>query len=78
MHAQFWSDLKLKKRELRRAMCIFNRSQDLYLQLQCFAISGLHKEKGIKKLNSVALVRKRTIPTERPPHVGEVSANFCG
>ena len=30
------------------------------------------------KLNSVALVHKRTIPTERPPPVGEVSANFCG
>ena len=28
--------------------------------------------------NSVALVHKRTIPTERPPPVGEVSANFCG
>jgi hypothetical protein len=28
------------------------------------------------KLNYVALVRKRTIPTERPPLVGEVSANF--
>jgi hypothetical protein len=27
---------------------------------------------------SVALVRKRTIPTERPPLVGEISANFCG
>jgi hypothetical protein len=26
----------------------------------------------------VALVRKRTIPTERPPLVGEVGANFCG
>jgi hypothetical protein len=26
----------------------------------------------------VAWVRKRTIPTERPPLVGEVSANFCG
>jgi hypothetical protein len=26
--------------------------------------------------NSVALVRERTIPTERPPLVGEVSANF--
>jgi hypothetical protein len=25
---------------------------------------------------SVVLVRKRTIPTERPPNVGEVSANF--
>jgi hypothetical protein len=28
------------------------------------------------KLNSVALVRKRTILTERPLLVGEVSANF--
>ena len=28
--------------------------------------------------NSVALVRERTIPTEQPPLVGEVSANFCG
>jgi len=28
------------------------------------------------KLNSVALVRERTIPTERPPPVGEVSADF--
>ena len=26
--------------------------------------------------NSVALVRERTVPTERPPPVGEVSANF--
>jgi hypothetical protein len=31
-----------------------------------------------KNKNSVALVRERTIPTERPPPVGEVSANFCG
>ena len=30
------------------------------------------------KLNSVALARERTIPTERPPPLGEVSANFCG
>jgi hypothetical protein len=28
--------------------------------------------------NSMALVRKGTITTERPPLVGEVSANFCG
>jgi hypothetical protein len=26
----------------------------------------------------VALVRKRTIPTDRPPLVGNLSANFCG
>jgi hypothetical protein len=30
------------------------------------------------KLNSMALDRERTKPTERPPPVGEVSANFCG
>ena len=27
-------------------------------------------------INSVALVRERAIPTELPPPVGEVSANF--
>jgi hypothetical protein len=27
--------------------------------------------------NSVALIRERTILTERPPLVGEVSANVC-
>jgi hypothetical protein len=30
----------------------------------------------IVKLDSVALVRKRTIPTERQPLAGEVIANF--
>jgi hypothetical protein len=37
----------------------------------------LQKTKNTK-LNSVAVVRKRTIPTERPPLVDEVSANLCG
>jgi hypothetical protein len=31
-----------------------------------------------KLTNSVALVRERTIKTESPPLVGEVSTNFCG
>jgi hypothetical protein len=31
-----------------------------------------------KKLNSMIWVQEWTIPTERPPLVGEVSANFCG
>jgi hypothetical protein len=31
-----------------------------------------------KKLNCVALVRERIIPTELPPLIGELSANFCG
>jgi hypothetical protein len=28
--------------------------------------------------DSVPWVRERTVPTERPPIAGEVSANFCG
>jgi hypothetical protein len=39
------------------------------------------KREGIWKFsnnNSVALVRERTIPTERPPLVDEVSVNFSG
>jgi hypothetical protein len=31
-----------------------------------------------KQTNSMVCVRERTIPTERPPLVGEVIANFCG
>jgi hypothetical protein len=29
-------------------------------------------------INTVGLVLERTIPSERPPLVGEVSANVCG
>ena len=36
----------------------------------------IHKKK-LMIINSVALVRERTIPSERPPPVSEVSANFC-
>jgi hypothetical protein len=31
-----------------------------------------------KKTNSVDLVRKQTMPTERQPLVGEVSDRLCG
>jgi hypothetical protein len=33
---------------------------------------------GLQKKKLRALVRQRTIPTERPPLVGEVSLNFSG
>jgi hypothetical protein len=36
------------------------------------------KELPINPTNAVVLVRKRIIPTERPPLLGEVSANFSG
>jgi hypothetical protein len=40
------------------------------------AVTRLTPIQGVKT-DSVVLVRKRTIPTEWPPHVGEVIANFC-
>jgi hypothetical protein len=49
---------------------VFSRYRHLELMLH---ISYLQKQ-----TNSVALVCKWTIPTERPPLVGEVSANFGG
>jgi hypothetical protein len=42
-----------------------------------FRVTNLYSVKETKT-NSVTLVRKKTIPTERPPLVGEVSANFSG
>jgi hypothetical protein len=35
------------------------------------------RNKKTYKLNSMVRVRERTIPTERPPLVGEVIANLC-
>jgi hypothetical protein len=37
---------------------------------------GIQYVMNIKNLNSVTLVRERTIPTERQPLFGEVKANF--
>jgi hypothetical protein len=36
------------------------------------------KDEQNKQTNSLVSVRERTIPTERPPLLGEVVANFCG
>jgi hypothetical protein len=57
-------------------------SSDTEQVLQVATSERLHSEhfvsKILKKKNTVALVRNRIILTERPPLVGEVSANLCG
>jgi hypothetical protein len=47
----------------------YSRATDNEVSLQ---YSSFHK------LNSVAWVHERIIPTEQPPLIGEVSAEFCG
>jgi hypothetical protein len=44
----------------------------------CDRSSSAENIKRITELNSVARVRELTIPTEPPPLVGEITANFCG
>jgi len=56
-----------KKNEVKYLVCA---TPDLVIPLSL--------QSRVTPKNSVALVRKRTIPTERPSPVGEVSANFCG
>jgi hypothetical protein len=46
--------------------------------LECPLANCYYTTNKITKTNSVALVCKRIIPTERPPLVDEVSANFSG
>jgi hypothetical protein len=46
--------------------------------LQCFVLPPVSVRTNKQKTNSMVWVRERTIPTERPPLVGEVIANICG
>jgi hypothetical protein len=62
---------------------IMNRGTELELMLTRFMINDTICSRGDNVLffhttlkNSVARVRERNIPIERPPLVGEVSANF--
>jgi hypothetical protein len=55
-------------------MCIFLRMKINRKDKESMSINFLQSDMQ----HSVALVRKRTIPTERPPFVGDVKANFCG
>jgi hypothetical protein len=48
-----------------------------FMSLMC-ATWTIHLSSFINLTNSVALVREQSILTERPPLVGEVSANSCG
>jgi hypothetical protein len=62
---------------------VFMASFCIFLEtLATFHVSGRSATKCLRNLktktNSAIWVRERTIPTERPPLVGEVSANFCG
>jgi hypothetical protein len=51
-------------------MCVFIRSDNIFQ-------SEIRAYQNKQKQTPLPLVRKQTIPTERTPIVGEVSANVC-
>jgi hypothetical protein len=85
VHTVFATNLSKKRKEKKRKE---KKRKEILIRLTWLRIglcgaSLLTRPRNFRfpqrhKLNSVALLRERTIPTERPPPVGEVSANFCG
>jgi hypothetical protein len=69
---QFWGLNCNLNGTFRGLKSIFLQSKDQLINARCLSW------KWKLKLNSVAWVREGTIPTERAPLVGEVSASFCG
>jgi hypothetical protein len=68
-----------RKKCTRDSLSVCHRQNEhsiqLVVQMACFSYKMWSLTTKLK-LNSVVLVRKRTIPTERPQPVGEVSANI--
>jgi hypothetical protein len=54
---------------------LYELSQAAHIQREWVRVLIVHL---CTKTNSMVWVRERTIPTERPPLVGEAIANFCG
>jgi hypothetical protein len=76
-----WSENKILITKIVRM-----RNSGLHLSYRVVLLAAMHSvlknfsltKKKKKKKISMVWVRERTIPTERPPLVGEVIANFCG
>ena len=65
---------------MRRSAYLQNSEEETPCEVETWKAENImtQNRQTNKQTNSVALVRERTIPTERPPPVGEVSANVCG
>jgi hypothetical protein len=64
--------LKIKTSHLKALIVLNGKHKPIWFRLENKYEGTYHKT----KLNSMVWVREWTIPTERPPPVGEVIANF--
>jgi hypothetical protein len=69
----FLNDARKRRDDFEKQIVMLLAWESFRVRLEYFSPLNLH----IKK-NSMVRVSERTIPTERPPLVGEVIANFCG
>jgi hypothetical protein len=69
-------------RPFRKNSCLVTRNKPHGIILSIYPPTinyrSINNNNNNNNNNAVALVRERIIPTEGPPLVGEVSANFCG
>jgi hypothetical protein len=65
-----------QKPQIQHNTFTFNSIRFQIFRPLCIPVLFIKQTK--KKKTPWPLVRKRTIPTERPPYVGEVNANFFG
>jgi hypothetical protein len=72
-----WPGERIAAVEYNLNYCIdFRSTRQIYATFVPERFMECKKNTKLKKLNSVVLVRKRTIPTKRPQPADEVSANF--
>jgi hypothetical protein len=67
-----------RDRDRDRDRLLGNENEAESAMLQTYNLTSVYNKTNNKQTNSMVCVRERTIPTERPPLVGEVIANFCG
>jgi hypothetical protein len=75
MYLRLHHDRKIKKKKHFRKKETTKNHHHRNVLVTRMKVKTLYKQ---QKTNSVSYVRERTIPTERPPFVGEVSANSFG
>jgi hypothetical protein len=67
------NEARVRGREKRKPCYV-----EVVFVVRLFLQTGYSETPNAPNTHIMALLRKRTIPTERPPLVGEVSANFWG
>jgi hypothetical protein len=77
-HAKCWCGSNISSVQCDILKIFITDLLEVYSLHHCNLFTNMEINKQAKQTNSMVWVLERTILTEWPPLVGEVSANFCG